>query len=290
MTEAAALGRSAIGAIWTIGTNMPIHHEIDRKRCLIRTTCTGAVNLDEVSQHFRALEAERDLPDPLDVLLDLSAISSVPDAASDPAGRGRDPATARRRSDWGLCAIVATRDLVFGVSRVLEVRAEDVLRRHPGLPRARRRRGLARLRTLPPVPLVVNRRPLDLGLAFFFVVTILYGLLFSLPEGLGVPVAPDSPWPPLRSLHGWAVAQEPAHLDPPPVLIASCLFDGLFQAPIAPASSSTGCLRERPWVRTLALVYAGAAVTNMFFYFARPSSGRRRRRTSRSICRSIFPG
>jgi hypothetical protein len=26
---------------------------------------------------------------------------------------------------WGACAIVATRDLVFGVSRVLEVRTED---------------------------------------------------------------------------------------------------------------------------------------------------------------------
>ena len=54
---------------------MPIHHEIDRKRCLNRTTCTGAVNLGRIH--------------------------------------------------WGVCAIVATRDLVFGVSRVLEVRAED---------------------------------------------------------------------------------------------------------------------------------------------------------------------
>ena len=50
---------------------MPIHHEIDRRRALIRTLCTGAVNLDEVSQHFRTLEAEREIPEPLDVLLDL---------------------------------------------------------------------------------------------------------------------------------------------------------------------------------------------------------------------------
>ena len=113
----------------------------------------------------------------------------------------------------------------------------------------------------------VNRRPLDLGLAAFFAVTVLYGLLFSLPEGLGVPVSPDSPWPPLRSLHAWAVAEEPAHLDPPPVLLASCLFDGLFQAPVL-VFILYGLLRERPWVRTLSLVYAGAAVTNMFFYFA----------------------
>jgi len=115
--------------------------------------------------------------------------------------------------------------------------------------------------------MIVNRRPLDLGLVAFFGVTILYGLLFSLPEGFGVPVAPDSPWPPLRSLHAWAVEQEPAHLDPPPVLLASCLFDGLFQVPVL-AFVIYGLLRERPWVRTLGLLYAGAAVTNMFFYFA----------------------
>jgi len=103
---------------------MPIHHEIDRKRSLIRTTCTGAVNLEEVSQHFRALESERDLPDPLDVLLDLSAISSVPEADQIQL----IAAEIRRllgKIHWGVCAIVATRDLVFGVSRVLEVRAED---------------------------------------------------------------------------------------------------------------------------------------------------------------------
>ena len=108
---------------------------------------------------------------------------------------------------------------------------------------------------------------LDRALAAFFAVTILYGLLVSLPEGLGIPVSPESPWPPLRSLHAWAVAQEPAHLDPPPVLIASCLFDGLFQAP-ALVFVVYGLLRRRAWVRTLGLLYAGAAVTNMFFYFA----------------------
>lgn len=111
------------------------------------------------------------------------------------------------------------------------------------------------------------RRLIDVGLVAFFSVTILYGLLFSLPEGFGVPVAGDSPWPPLRSLHDWAVEEEPAHLDPPPVLRASCLFDGLLQAP-ALVFVVYGLLRKRRWVRTLGLLYAGAALTNMFFYFA----------------------
>ena len=103
-------------------------------------------------------------------------------------------------------------------------------------------------------------------LVCFFSVSILYGLVFSLPEGLGVPVSADSPWPPLRALHGWAVAEEPAHLNPPPVLIASCLFDGFFQAPVLLAVVY-GLFRFPPWLRSLSLVYAGAAVTNMFFYF-----------------------
>lgn len=103
---------------------MPIHHDIDRGRSLIRTTCTGAVDLDEVSQHFRTLEAESDLPNPLDVLLDLSEVTTVPDAKQIQliaAEIGRLHGKVR----WGVCAIVATRDLVFGVGRVLEVRTED---------------------------------------------------------------------------------------------------------------------------------------------------------------------
>jgi hypothetical protein len=101
----------------------------------------------------------------------------------------------------------------------------------------------------------------------FFSVSVLYGFAFSLPEGLGVAVAPDSPWPPLRALHGWAVAQEPAHLDPPPTLIASCLFDGFFQAP-ALLLVIYGLARLRPWLGRFGIFYAGAAITNMTFYFA----------------------
>ena len=118
----------------------------------------------------------------------------------------------------------------------------------------------------------IHRRPLDLALACFFSVSVLYGSLFSLPEGLGVAVAPDSPWPPLRSLYTWAVAEEPAHLDPPPNLVASCLFDGLFQAP-ALLFVIVGLVRRSAWLRPLGLFYAGAAVTNMFFYFAQTFLG-----------------
>jgi hypothetical protein len=118
----------------------------------------------------------------------------------------------------------------------------------------------------------IYKRPLDLGLLCFFSLSILYGFLYSLPEGLGVPVAPDSPWPPLRSLYDWAVVQEPAHLDPPANLIAACLFDGFFQAPML-CFLMWGLIRQNPIIRTPVLIYVGAAVTNMFFYFSETFMG-----------------
>ena len=121
-------------------------------------------------------------------------------------------------------------------------------------------------------PTPIFRRPLDLLFIAFFFVSIVYGLLFSLPEGLGVPVAADSPWPPLRALHSWAVAEEPAHLDPPPNLIAATLFDGLFQAPLL-LLIVVGLVRQRRWLVPLGLIYAGAGTTNMYFYFTQTFLG-----------------
>ena len=106
----------------------------------------------------------------------------------------------------------------------------------------------------------------DRALAVLFLVAVANGVLLSLPEAFGVPVAPDSPWPPLRALHHWAVTQEPAHLDPPPTLRASLWFDALVQTPFA-VVLSWALWTGRRWIRTPALVYAGAAIANMYFYF-----------------------
>ena len=123
----------------------------------------------------------------------------------------------------------------------------------------------------------------------FFSISVLYGFLFSLPEGIGVPVAPDSPWPPLRALYDWAVAEEPAHLNPPPNLIAACLFDGFFQAP-ALLAVIFGLVRLKSWLRPLGLVYAGAAVTNMFFYLVQTFMGPHPRRVRPITWSSIYRG
>jgi hypothetical protein len=103
---------------------MPIRHAVDRELHRVRTTCSGLIGLDEVFQHFRTLEGEPYLPQPLDVLLDLSAISSVPDA-SQIQTVAAEIQRMLEKIRWGNCAIVATRDLVYGVSRILEVRSEE---------------------------------------------------------------------------------------------------------------------------------------------------------------------
>ncbi len=118
----------------------------------------------------------------------------------------------------------------------------------------------------------IYRRPLDFGLVLFFSISVLYGFLFSLPEGLGVPVSADIRWPRLKMINEWAVAEETADLDKPQNLIAATLFDGFFQAP-ALLFVMIGLIRLRPWLRPLGLIYAGAAVTNMFFYFVQTFLG-----------------
>jgi hypothetical protein len=55
-------------------------------------------------------------------------------------------------------------------------------------------------------------------------------------------------------------------------LIAACLFDGFFQAP-ALSAIIFGLIGLKKWLRPLVLLYVGAAVTNMFFYFTQTFLG-----------------
>jgi hypothetical protein len=114
----------------------------------------------------------------------------------------------------------------------------------------------------------MTRHPLDNLFLAMLVIGIVYGALFSLPEALGVPVSADSPWPPLRALHGWAVEHEPQHLDIPPALQATILYDGFVQLPLLIVLTiGLWKLASWPWLRTLGLVYGVSAVVNMYFYF-----------------------
>ena len=82
---------------------MPVTYRIDRPNQLILTRCTGAVVLDEVRQHFVALSQDPECPERLDVLLDLSEMTTLP--ASDQLRTvTTDIARLQPEIQFGICA------------------------------------------------------------------------------------------------------------------------------------------------------------------------------------------
>jgi hypothetical protein len=106
---------------------VPIHYRVDTSAGRIETACVGDVSLAEVLDHFREL-AGLDLPPHLDVLLDLSPMTSLPETgqirtAADAVGGLA--ATVR----FGACAVVAKENVIFGMSRMFGVYAERAFAR-----------------------------------------------------------------------------------------------------------------------------------------------------------------
>ena len=103
---------------------MPVTYQIDRAKQLVRTSCTGATTLDEVLQHFAVLIQDPECPERLNVLLDLSEMTSLPGseqlrAVATEIGR------IVPRVQFLNCAIIAPKDALFGMSRMFEVFAEQ---------------------------------------------------------------------------------------------------------------------------------------------------------------------
>ena len=103
---------------------MPVRYEIDQTQGIIRTQCVGNVTLDEVINHFEVLERDSKCPDHLDVLLDLRETTSQPNADQLKAV-SREIGRIRKSVRFDACAIVASRDALFGMARMFEVLAED---------------------------------------------------------------------------------------------------------------------------------------------------------------------
>lgn len=105
-----------------------VTYRLDRSKGLLETRCVGPVNLPDVMEHFARLRADPDLPEQLDVLLDLTEMTSVPEAgqlrqvAYAVAGLA---ATLRLRA----IAVVASRDVLFGMSRVFGAFIDEQLER-----------------------------------------------------------------------------------------------------------------------------------------------------------------
>jgi hypothetical protein len=104
---------------------MPVSYQVDYETGTIDTRCTGAVTLDEVMAHFRELEEHPSLPQPLNVLLDLDAVTSPPSSIQLKVVVA-SVAVLRSRVRWGRCAIVASRPDMFGMSRMFELLADDL--------------------------------------------------------------------------------------------------------------------------------------------------------------------
>jgi len=102
---------------------MPVTYQINREARFIETYCTGAVTFEEVMSHFEQLEDEAALPERLDVLLDLAGATTLPES-----GQLLEVARAvdrlKAKLEWGACAIVASRDALFGMSRMFEAFVE----------------------------------------------------------------------------------------------------------------------------------------------------------------------
>jgi len=106
---------------------MPVVYEIDRARAIIRTRCVGDVSFEEVIGHFHTLESDPACPSLLDVLLDLSDMTSLPDPG-DLREVSSHMEKVCKRVRFGACAIVAPRTVLFGLLRMFEVFAEERFR------------------------------------------------------------------------------------------------------------------------------------------------------------------
>lgn len=103
---------------------MPVRYEIDAERGRVHTRCTGEVTIEEVMAHFGELAADPARPGRLDVLLDLTRTETIP--SSDEIGRVAEKVASLAGSiRWGHCAVVASRDVLFGMGRVFQAFVDD---------------------------------------------------------------------------------------------------------------------------------------------------------------------
>ena len=103
---------------------MPVSYHIDESLSTIHTRCFGNVTFDEVIDHFQVLQRDPDCPGKLDVLLDLTECTSVPESGQ---LRTVDAAVGKiqDRVRFGACAVVVRDDLMFGMARMFLAFAEN---------------------------------------------------------------------------------------------------------------------------------------------------------------------
>jgi hypothetical protein len=106
---------------------VPVTYIIDTTRKLIRTICSGPVTLEDVLDHFRQLTDDPACAGHLDVLLDVDHADSLPESIQLRVVNSHIAAI-RSKVGFGMCAIVANRDAMFGMMRMFAVFAEENFR------------------------------------------------------------------------------------------------------------------------------------------------------------------
>jgi hypothetical protein len=106
---------------------MPVTYKIDAARRLIHTTCSRPLTFTEVIEHFRTLKEDPACTGHLDVLLDVSEADTLP-VSSQLGTVSAELGAVRAKVKFGLCAIIATRDAMFGMMRIFEVVAGPYFR------------------------------------------------------------------------------------------------------------------------------------------------------------------
>jgi len=106
---------------------VPVTYQIDAARKLIHTVCSRPLTFTEVIEHFRALQKDPACAGYLDVLLDVSDADTLPESRQF-GPIGAELIAFRGKAQFGRCAIIATRDAMFGMMRVFEVSAGPYFR------------------------------------------------------------------------------------------------------------------------------------------------------------------
>jgi hypothetical protein len=106
---------------------VPVTYHIDAAKKLIHTTCTSPLRFPEVIEHFRTLRKDPACVGYLDILLDVSDVDTLPESRQ-LGSVGMELSATRAQVQFGLLAIVATRDAMFGMMRVFEVLATPYVR------------------------------------------------------------------------------------------------------------------------------------------------------------------
>jgi SpoIIAA-like len=106
---------------------VPIHYRIDPHRKRIWTACIGNVNPKEIKKHFRELAHDPTRPDRLNVLLDLTEMTSLPET-DQLRVVSKDLKKHQAQLRFNACAIVASRSVLFGMMRMFQALAQNSFR------------------------------------------------------------------------------------------------------------------------------------------------------------------